>query len=74
MENEVTNIESKPKEYGGIISTIVIIILLIAGGWYFIGNRIGKINEVSIGINTGTSTEIEDIQKDLDDLNLDILN
>ncbi len=80
MENETTNtvIETRPKEYSGIIGAIIIIIILLAGGWYFIGKRVEKIEKIdevsAIQISTGTSTEIEDIQKDLDNLNLDVLN
>ena len=62
---------------GGIIGAIIIIILLLAGGWYFIGNRVEKIQnqkeqaEEAIAISTGTSTEVADIQADLDGLDID---
>ncbi len=73
MENE-----EKSKGVGGIIAAIIIIVLLIAGGWYFIGNRVEKIqdqknNGSAIEVTTGTSTEITDIQTDLDNLNVDTL-
>lgn len=82
MENEVVNAnpgETKSHGLGGVIGTLVIIVLLIAGGWYFIGNRVEKIqdqkalNEVG-EIKTGTSTEVTDIQADLNNLNLDALD
>ncbi|MEI6528640.1 MAG: hypothetical protein WCO10_03155 [bacterium] len=75
--------EQKPSGMGGVVGAIIIIIVLIAGGWYFIGNRIDKIsqptsevvsNEVTYSTSTlSTSSEIVDIQKDLDSLNLDSL-
>jgi hypothetical protein len=78
MENETNN--NLPPEQahhglGGIIGTLIIVALLIAGGWYFIGNRVEKIQEqkaqqpanTEIGdIVTGSSTEVSDIQTDLD--------
>jgi Ca2+/Na+ antiporter len=85
MENETTNTmlqEPKSGGTGAIIGAIIIIVLLIAGGWYFIGNRIEKIEtqkdndstEVVIDLSTGTSTEIEDIETDLKNLDLKVLN
>ena len=77
MENEV-----KSGGVGGVIGAIIIIIILIAGGWYFIGNRVEKISDQkeqakanqTIDVATGTSTEVADIQADLDGLDLDILD
>lgn len=74
MENE-----TKSGGSGGIIGAIIIIAIIIAGGWYFIGNRVEKIQDQkgtasAIEITTGTSTEVADIQTDLDNLNLDVLN
>jgi uncharacterized membrane protein YqiK len=73
MENE-----EKSGGIGAMIGMIIIIILLVAGGWYFISNRIEKIEEqkeaIVIEVSTGESTEIADIQTDLDNLNIDILN
>jgi hypothetical protein len=84
MDNETTNtILQEPKSggTGAIIGAIVIIVLLIVGGWYFIGNRIEKIEtqknnstEVIIDLSTGTSTELEDIEADLKNLDLKVLN
>ncbi len=85
MENETINTtnnlptESKSSGWGALIGVIIIIILLIAGGWYFISNRVEKIQEQKeanevLDVSTGSSTEVEDIQSDLDNLNLDALN
>jgi len=82
MENETINMTpAEPKQHGlgGIIGTLIIIVLLLAAGWYFIGNRVEKIQEqkalTEIGdIKTSTSTEISDIQADLNNLNLDALD
>lgn len=83
MENENLNItpNQTKSDLGPIIGAIIIIIILIAGAWYFIGNRIEKISESeiptdensAIEITTGTSTELEDIQTDLENINVDIL-
>jgi len=70
MENGVNE---KSGGIGAITGAIIIIILLIAGAWYFIGNQIQKkagTNEII----TGSSTELNDIQEDLDNVNLNILN
>ncbi len=73
-------LEPKSGGSGAIVGAIIIIILIIAGGWYFIGNRIEKIQEQkevspnSIEVTTGTSTEIDDIQTDLDNLDLNVLD
>jgi Ca2+/Na+ antiporter len=85
MDNETKNTmlqEPKSGSTGAIIGAIIIIVLLIAGGWYFIGNRIEKIEtqkksnnkDIVIDLTTGTSTEIKDIQKDLEGLDLKVLN
>lgn len=82
MENEtITTNSNEPKSsgFGGIIGAIIIIIILIVGGWYFIGNRVEKIQEQKeatkvIDVSTGTSTEVDDIQEDLENLDLDSLN
>jgi hypothetical protein len=81
MENEVNNTittESKGG-FGGVIGAIVIIVLLIAGGWYFIGNRVEKIQDQKeaakvLDVSTGDSTEVADIQTDLDNLDLNALD
>jgi hypothetical protein len=75
MENE-----TKSGGIGPVAGAIIIIALLIIGGWYFIGNRVEKIQnqpatstEVG-GVATGSSTEVKDIQTDLNNVNLDVLN
>ena len=74
MENE-----TKSEGIGPITGAIIIIALLIIGGWYFIGSRVEKIQEQKAAndvgnIVTGTSTEVTDIQKDLDNVNVDALD
>lgn len=72
--------EEKSGGMGGVMAVIIIIIILLAGGWYFIGNRVEKIQNqkqvpaVINEITTGTSTELTDIEKDLENLNLDALD
>ncbi len=82
MDEQATNnisAEQKSGSTGGIIGAIIIIILIVIGGFYFIGNRVEKIQEQKQNtpvneITTGTSTELVDIQTDLDNVNLDVLN
>jgi uncharacterized protein HemX len=82
MESETTNtIPTENKGgVGGIAGAIIIVAIIIIGGWYFIGNRVEKIQDQkeattsSLQITTGTSTEIQDIQTDLDNLNLKVLD
>jgi Ca2+/Na+ antiporter len=84
MENETVNITpSQPKSrvsgWGAIIGAIIIIIILIIGSWYFISQRIEKVEQQKLDnlvneVNSGTSTEIEDIQTDLNNLDLNVLN
>lgn len=81
MDNETNALPVEPQSnnHGGIIGAIIIIIVLIAGGWYFIGNRVEKISdqkdaEKVLDVTTGSSTEVEDIQTDLDNLDLEVLN
>lgn len=67
MENEVKN-----GGHGAIIGAIIIIVLLIVAGWYFIGNRVEKIQEAkTIEVKTGDSTEVTDLQADLDNLDIE---
>lgn len=80
MNEETTNIQTEAKSggTGALIGAIIIIVLLVIGGWYFIGNRIEKIQEqkanTPVGdITTGDSTEIEDIEQDIKNLNIDAL-
>jgi len=79
----VTSEEPKSGNTGAIIGAIIIIVLLVAGGWYFIGNRVEKITETApttptntaeINTNLSDSTELNDIQADLDSLNVGILD
>ncbi len=82
MESETTNtIQTENKGgFGGIAGAIIIVAIIIIGGWYFIGNRVEKVQDQkeattsSLQITTGTSTEIDDIQTDLDNLNLKVLD
>ncbi len=74
MENE-----QKSGGMGAIIGAIIIIIILVAGGWYFIGNRVEKIQDQKdankvLDITTGSSTEVDDIQADLDNLDMNALD
>ncbi len=79
--NETPNVipaEVKTGGNGAVIGAIIIIIIIIAGGWYFISNRLEKIEkqkqETANQILTGSSTEITDIQTDLDNVDLNILD
>jgi uncharacterized protein HemX len=79
MENETnTTITSDKKTggFGGMVGAIIIIIILIIGGWYFIGNRIQEQNRIGkvLDVSTGTSTEVSDIQTDLNNLDLNSLD
>jgi hypothetical protein len=79
MDETTNTIPAEAKGgFGGVMGAIIIIVILVAGGWYFIGGRVEKIQEQKASIAnevvTGTSTEVTDIQKDLDNVNLDILN
>lgn len=81
MENEqnIMSAEQKSGSLGGIIGAIIIIVLLIAGGWYFIGNRVEKAQQQKsankvLDVSTGASTEVADIQADLDNLDLNALD
>ena len=76
MENEV---KAESSGMGGVIGAIIIIILLVIGGWYFISNRLDKIEQqkatMEVGdVVTGDSTEVEDIQTDLNNLDLKVLD
>jgi len=79
MEKEKNTNE---KGFGGIIGAIIIIAILVAGGWFFIGGRVKKIqnqkaaNDTTIvgDVTTGTSTEITDIETDLNNVNLKALD
>jgi hypothetical protein len=77
MENEVNT--TKANGSGAVIGVVIIIILLIAGAWYFIGNKVDKIQTQNgtaktLDVTTGTSTELPDIQKDLNNLDLKVLD
>jgi len=81
--NIVYDSNGKSTGTGALIGTIIIIVVLIAGGWYFVSSRMDKINQQNSAVNEATttfststlstSTEIVDIQKDLDSVNLDTL-
>ena len=81
MENETNTIPAEPKSggLGAVTGAIIIIILLIAGGWYFISGRVEKIQEQKeankvLDVSTGSSTEVADIQTDLDNLDMKVLD
>ena len=84
MENEQANnvaIDPKPTNVGGIVGAIIIIVLIVLGGWYFITDKVEKVETqkqqqaaANIDLSTGSSTEVADIQTDLNNLNLDALN
>jgi hypothetical protein len=78
MENEENKIEVIESEngVGGIIGAIIIIVVILIGGWYFIVNRNERIEQTDEVIETpiSESTEIIDIEADLESLNLDALD
>ena len=68
----------KSSGMGAITGAIIIVVILAAGAWYFIGNRVEKIEIQKqatkvIDVSTGSSTEVSDIQTDLDNLDLNSL-
>jgi uncharacterized protein HemX len=68
----------KSSGMGAVTGAIIIIVILAAGAWYFIGNRVEKIEIQKqatkvIDVSTGSSSEIADIQTDLDNLDLNSL-
>ncbi len=78
MENEENKVELKESEsgVGGIIGAIIIIVVILIGGWYFIINRNERIdkNDELIEAPISESTELADIEADLEALNLDALD
>ena len=69
----------KSSGMGAVTGAIIIIVILAAGGWYFIGNRVEKIEvqkqaTKTMDVSSGLSTEVVDIQTDLDNLDLNSLN
>ncbi len=69
----------KSSGMGAVTGAIIIIVILAAGAWYFIGNRVEKIEiqkqaTKTVDVSTGSSSEIDDIQTDLDNLDINILN
>lgn len=81
MSDEITNMlprEEKSSGAGAWIGTIIIIAIIIAGGWYYIGNRVEKINDqnksAEINDTTSTSTELADIEADLNNVNIEALD
>jgi hypothetical protein len=71
--------EQKKEGISGLMGAIIIIVIIVAGGWYFIGNRVEKIQDQKeagkvLDVSTGTSTEVADIEADLNNLDLNSLN
>jgi len=71
--------EQKSEGISGLMGAIIIIVIIVAGGWYFIGNRVEKIQDQKeankvLDVSTGTSTEVADIEADLNNLDLNSLN
>jgi len=69
----------KSSGMGAIIGAVIIIVILAVGAWYFIGNRVEKIEvqkqaTKTMDVSSGLSTEVVDIQTDLDNLDLNSLN
>ena len=69
----------KSSGMGAVTGAIIIIVILAAGAWYFIGNRVEKIEvqkqaTKTVDVSTGPSSEIADIQTDLDNLDINTLN
>jgi len=69
----------KSSGMGAVTGAIIIIVILAAGAWYFIGNRVEKIEiqkqaTKTVDVSTGSSSEIDDIQTDLDNLDINTLN
>ena len=69
----------KSSGMGAVTGAIIIIVILAAGAWYFIGNRVEKIEvqkqaTKTVDVSTGSSSEIADIQTDLDNLDINTLN
>ena len=72
--------ENTEKNTTGIVTgTILIVVLLALGGWYFFSNRLDKIEEqkrnqpIVETTEFSTSTEVIDIEKDLEKINIDSL-
>lgn len=78
MENEENKVvsEKSSKGFGAILGAIIIIVVILVGGWYFIFNRSERIekNTEVLQAPIGSSTEVEDIQMELDSLNLEALD
>ncbi len=78
MENEDKKVEVRESEngVGGIIGAVIIIVVILIGGWYFIFNREDRIEKTDEVITTpiSDSTEIADIEVELESLNLDVLD
>ena len=69
----------KSSGMGAIIGAVIIIVILAVGAWYFIGNRVEKIevqkqSAKTMDVSSGLSTEVVDIQEDLNNLDLNSLN
>lgn len=65
---------------GAIIGSVIIIVVILIGGWYFISNRIAKIEEqkqmapVIEESEFSTSTEMSDIEADLGKIDMKVLD
>ncbi len=69
----------KSSGMGAIMGAVIIIVILAVGAWYFIGNRVEKIEvqkqaTKTMDVSSGLSTEVVDIQEDLNNLDLNSLN
>ena len=68
MENDTPKNPESETEFGPLTGTIIIFLLILAGGWYFLNQRIDKLEEqrlelakileanATTTINLGTST------------------
>jgi preprotein translocase subunit YajC len=66
--------EEQKNGIGALAGTIIVVIILIIGGFYFYGQRIEKQKQNQASVTeTSSSDEIDDIEKDINDLNFDNL-
>ncbi|MFA5987065.1 MAG: hypothetical protein WC797_00210 [Candidatus Paceibacterota bacterium] len=66
---------------GALIASIVIVIILVIGGYYSIKNKgltpdvLPELDGVTSGLSTQSdSTELQDIEKDLQNTNIDAIS
>jgi hypothetical protein len=83
MENTENNSAEASKSgngFGTIIGITIIVIVLLAGAWYFLGQRVAKLEEqkqISTVIDESklsTSTEVVDLQADLGKIDMEVLD